>query len=203
MEATVPPSEQPGLVESPYPVSLTAHRQEEYSRFLPLVKWLLLIPHYVALLFLGLGTLVVMFIAFFAVVITAKYPRGLFNYMVGVYRWGTRVAAYLYLATDKYPPFSLGPDPEYPVQVEIAYPERVSRWRPFFAFIIVYPYVLVAGIIGLIGYIAALFAFFTILFTKKFPEGLFEMVIVSLRWGIRGGAYGHYLVTKYPPFSWK
>ena len=80
----------------------------ELNRWLPLVKWLLAVPHYIVLTILGIGVMLVVIIAWFAILITGSYPRGLFNYVVGVLRWGLRVAAYAFLlTTDRYPPFSL------------------------------------------------------------------------------------------------
>jgi len=82
--------------------------KQDLNRWLPLVKWLLAIPHLVVLVFLGLAAAVVTLIAWFAILFTGRYPRGLFNFVVGVGRWFTRVNAYVFLvATDKYPPFSL------------------------------------------------------------------------------------------------
>ncbi len=176
-------------------------RQEEYTRFLPLVKWLLLFPHYIVLIFLGIAAAVVHFIAFFAVIITRKYPEGLFNFMVGVHRWGLRVADYYLLMTDKYPPFSLADDPEYPARLEIDYPpDGTARWRPFFSWLLVYPYLLVATLLGLAAYVVVLIAFFAIIFTKKFPEGMFNFVSGTMRWYLRGNAYSLFLTTKYPPW---
>jgi uncharacterized membrane protein len=82
--------------------------ERDLSRGLPLVKWFLAIPHYVVLFFLGIGVVVSVVLAWFAVVFTGRYPRGLFDYVVGVTRWGLRVEAYAFLLiTDRYPPFSL------------------------------------------------------------------------------------------------
>ena len=82
----------------------------ELNRWLPLIKWLLAIPHYVALTFLTIGVVLVVIVAWFAILITGSYPRGLFNFVVGVMRWALRVAAYAFLlTTDRYPPFSLKP----------------------------------------------------------------------------------------------
>jgi hypothetical protein len=82
--------------------------EQDLNRWLPLVKWLLAIPHYIVLFFLAIGGLVVWVIAWFAILFTGRYPRSLFDYMVGVARWGLRVEAYAFLlVTDKYPPFSL------------------------------------------------------------------------------------------------
>jgi len=82
--------------------------EKDLNRFLPLVKWLLAIPHYIVLAFLAIGAILAIFIAWFAVLFTGRYPRGLFDYVVGVARWALRVQAYgILLVTDRYPPFSL------------------------------------------------------------------------------------------------
>ena len=82
----------------------------DLSRWMPVVKWLLALPHYIALIFLGIAALVVTVFAWFAILLTANYPRGLFDFVVGVERWGLRVIAYAFLlVTDRYPPFSLRP----------------------------------------------------------------------------------------------
>jgi Domain of unknown function (DUF4389) len=81
--------------------------QKDLNRLLPLVKWLLAIPHYVILLVLGFFAFFAIVIAWFAILLTGHYPRPLFNYVVGVMRWSVRVSAYMYLlVTDRYPPFS-------------------------------------------------------------------------------------------------
>ena len=81
----------------------------DLNRCLPLVKWFLAIPHYVVLFFLMVGAVIAIVIAWFAILITGRYPQPLFNYVVGVARWSLRVSAYAFLlVTDRYPPFSLG-----------------------------------------------------------------------------------------------
>ncbi len=81
--------------------------KQELNRWLPLVKWLLAIPHYIVLCFLGIAAVVCVVIAWFAILITGRYPRSLFDFVVGVLRWHLRVVAYAFLlATDRYPPFS-------------------------------------------------------------------------------------------------
>ncbi|HSC73244.1 MAG TPA: DUF4389 domain-containing protein [Gaiellaceae bacterium] len=82
--------------------------QRELTRWMPLVKWLLAIPHYVALFFLSIAALVCIVIAWFAILFTGRYPRGLYDFVEGVFRWWTRVIAYAFvMVTDEYPPFSL------------------------------------------------------------------------------------------------
>jgi hypothetical protein len=90
-------------LDVPYPDA-----QTELNRGLPLVKWFLAIPHYVVLFFLGIAAVVVTIVAWFAILIVGRYPRGMFDFVVGVMRWSWRVQSYTFvLATDKYPPFSL------------------------------------------------------------------------------------------------
>jgi uncharacterized protein (TIGR03382 family) len=82
--------------------------EQELNRWLPLVKWFLAIPHYIVLAFLAIGAFFAIIIAWFAILFTGRYPRGIFDYVVGVGRWGLRVQAYVsLLVTDRYPPFSL------------------------------------------------------------------------------------------------
>jgi hypothetical protein len=84
--------------------------RQDLNRFLPLVKWFLAIPHYIVLFFLGIAAFVCVVIAWFAILFTGRYPRSLFDFVVGVGRWGVRVSAYAFLlVTDRYPPFSLNP----------------------------------------------------------------------------------------------
>jgi hypothetical protein len=83
---------------------------QRLNRWLPLVKWFLAIPHYVVLVFLGIGSIVAVVIAWFAILFTGRYPRGLFDFVEGVYRWTIRVQAYaIVVVTDQYPPFRLRP----------------------------------------------------------------------------------------------
>ena len=92
----------------PYPVRVDASMDAPLSRWLWLVKWILLIPHYVVLAFLWIAFVVLTVVAWFAILITGRYPQPLFDYVVGVGRWSLRVSAYAFLlVTDKYPPFSL------------------------------------------------------------------------------------------------
>jgi hypothetical protein len=201
--APPPPPPPPETAAEEYPLRADIRHQAEYSRFMPLVKWLLLIPHYIVLILLAIGALFAIVISFFAVIITRRYPRGLFDYVVGVSRWAWRVQAYLLLMVDPYPPFTLQDDPNYPARFEIEYPEDgVARWRPLFAWILAIPYLIIASILFYLAEILAFFAFFTILFAKRYPEGMFKIALVGLRWQARGNAYAYWLATKYPPFVW-
>ena len=106
MDDTYPSTDEEQSVRLDYPYPDVAH---DLTRWMPLVKWFLAIPHYIVLLILGIGAGFAVLIAWFAILFTGRYPRGLFTYVEGVLRWGNRVTAYsLTLVTDVYPPFRLG-----------------------------------------------------------------------------------------------
>jgi hypothetical protein len=196
-----PPPPTPPAVAEPYPVRLTAERQDEYHRLLPLVKWLLAIPHFFVLVFVFIGALFAGLIAFFAVLITGAYPRGLWDFVTGAHRWATRAGAYVLLLTDVYPPFSMADDPDYPVRVEFEYPETVDRWRVL-QFILIIPYAIISGILNYLMGAVALIGVFVILFTKSLPDGMFKLILIPMRWQLRTNAYAAFVVTRYPPFEW-
>jgi Domain of unknown function (DUF4389) len=186
-----------------YPARVDIEYQEPLNRWLPLVKWLLAIPHYILLFILYFAAWFALIAAFFMVLFTRSYPPALFQFIVGVFRWHERVTAYIYLMRDEYPPFALEPEPGEPVTVDVEYPEDgVDRWRPLVAWLLAIPYLFVASIIAYIAQILVFFAFFAILFTRKFPRGMFDIVLVSQRWLLRGYAYAAFMVTRYPPWVW-
>jgi Domain of unknown function (DUF4389) len=191
-----------GPPSPPYPVQLEISYPEQLNRWLPLVKWLLVIPHFFVLFFVALGAFFVSVWAFFAVLFTGRYPRGAFDYMVGTQRWTTRVLAYMHLMTDAYPPFSMQDDAAYPLRVVVEYPEHVANWRPLVQWLLVYPYLLVASVLYWLTGVLTFIAFFTILFTKRIPRGLFELMVPGLRWILRGNVYAYFLSDRYPPWVW-
>jgi Domain of unknown function (DUF4389) len=185
-----------------YQAGLEIAYPSELNRWLPLVKWFLAIPHYIALFFVGIGAVFVAAFAFFAVLFTGRYPRSAFDYVVGTLRWGYRVAAYLHLMTDAYPPFTMQDDPAYPVRVRVEYPEHVERWRPLVQWLLIWPYLIVAAALYWLTGLLTIVAFFTVLFTKQIPRGIYELMVPGLRWNLRGSAYAYYTTRHYPPWVW-
>ena len=196
-----------------YPVHVDADLDPGLSRGLWLVKWLLAIPHFVVLAFLWLAFAVLSVIAFFAILFTERYPRALFDFNLGVLRWSWRVAYYSYgaLATDRYPPFSLRAEPDYPARLDIAYPERLSRGLVLVKWwFLAIPHLIVVGFF-LGGYhlgwwSGGLVALLTVIagvimaFTEKYPKDLFDLILGLNRWVLRVAAYVALMTDSYPPF---
>lgn len=206
------------------PVRLRGEYEESVSRWLWLVKWLLLIPHFIILLFLHIAMIFVFVIAFFAILFTGRYPRPLFDFSVGVLRWTWRVRFYGYgaLGTDKYPPFTLR-STDYPADFDVDYPERLSRGLVLVKWwLLAIPhYLILAAIFGGLGRTYAhhgghshyyhfgpipLFAILIVvvivalLFTARYPHGLFGLLLGINRWSYRVRAYALLLRDEYPPF---
>ncbi len=194
-----------------YPVSIRGELTEPPGRGWWLLKWLLALPHYIILVFLWIAFVVVAIIAFFAILFTAKYPRGLFDFNAGVLRWSWRVGFYSYeaLGTDKYPPFSLAPDDSYPADLQIEYPENLSRGLVLVKWwLLAIPHYIVTALFkggqgggnaGLVT-LLAVFGAVALLFTGKYPEDIFKLVVGMNRWAYRVSAYASLMTDQYPPF---
>ena len=205
-----------------YPARVDAQRDPVLSRWLWLVKWLLTIPHQIILVFLWLAFLVLSIIAFVAVLITARYPRPIFDFNLGVLRWTWRVAYYGYaaLGTDRYPPFTLAEVSDYPAHLHLPYPQRLSRGLVLVKWwLLALPHYLVLGLllggggllatqrgevmitssVGLLG-LLVLFAAVTLLCTGRYPDGIYELVLGINRWALRVAAYAGLMTDSYPPF---
>jgi hypothetical protein len=205
-----------------YPVWFAGWLDSRLSRGLWLVKWLLTIPHYIILALLWLALVVTTIAAGVAILFTGRYPRSWFAFSVGVLRWTWRVGFYAYaaLGTDRYPPFTLA-RAEYPADLDVAYPERLSRGLVLVKWwLLAIPQLLVVAVLtgnagttwaqsndgwvriwgpsllGLLVFIAAVI----LLFTGRYRQELFNLIIGINRWAMRVGAYVLLMRDEYPPF---
>ena len=205
------------------PVRIEGRLDADLSRWLWVVKWLLAIPHYVVLAFLWLAFFVLTVVAFFAILFTGRYPRGIFEFNVGVLRWTWRVAFYSYgaLGTDRYPPFTLDEAPDYPATLDVEYPAQLSRGLVLVKWwLLAIPQYLLVGIMigggsfaasraddwewggyggGLVG-LLVLFAGVALVFTGSYPRGIFDVVVGLDRWVARVAVYAGLMTDRYPPF---
>jgi hypothetical protein len=203
-----------------YPIRFEGELQPQLSRWLWAVKWFLAIPHLIVLLFLWIGVVVSTVIAFFVILITGRYPRGIFGFNVGVLRWSWRVGFYAFsaLGTDRYPAFSLKDDAGYPARLEVDYPPSLSRGLVLVKWwLLAIPRYLVIGFFGGLAWAATsgrghagfgggligllvLFAAVVLLFTGRYPQSIYDLVMGMNRWVFRVAAYSLLMTDAYPPF---
>ena len=204
-------------------MALEGRIDDGLSRWLWLVKWLLVIPHFVILAFLAVAFALTTVVAFFAILFTGRYPRGIFDFNVGVLRWGWRVGFYAFSAagTDRYPPFTLA-ETDYPARFDVAYPERLSRGLVLVKWwLLAIPHYLIVGLFtsglvwwstdfgdgdqfletggGLIG-LLVLIAVVVLAFSGTYPPRLFDLIMGLNRWVYRVIAYAALMRDEYPPF---
>jgi hypothetical protein len=186
-----------------YPLNIRGDLSSPPNRGLWLIKWILAIPHFIVLFFLSIASFVVWFIAWWAILFTARYPRGMFNFNVGVMRWTWRVSFYAgVLGTDRYPPFSLASDDDYPADLSVEYPERLSRIKVIFKWwLLAIPHYIIVYFFGGLGFAVSIIAGVALLFTGRYIEGLFGVQMALNRWNWRVSGYAGLLYDDYPPFE--
>ena len=201
---------------APYPVTFDAAYPERLSRLSTFFRLLLFIPIAIFAVVLGgglyswgesarggaaiaLGTAgAVALASWLAILVRGRIPRWLFDFQVAFYRWANRAFGYFLLLTDRYPPF----EGDWVISYDVRYPERVSRWKLlFWKGITAIPHLIILEFLGLGAMIVTVIAWFFILFSGRYPRGLFDYVAGVMRWGARVWAYVLSLTDEYPPFN--
>jgi len=208
-----------------YPITLKVEFPERLSRLTTFFRLFMLIPQFFVFLFVSIAAWVIMFLSWWAILFTARYPRVFFNFVTWWVRWGTRLTGYMYLLTDKYPPFSGREEAGYPIVLGVETPGKLSRLTTFFRFPLVpmptftlgkgwgiqwqpgaglpmtLPHVIVLYFVNFAGFFVLFLSWWAILFIGRYPRVFFDFITWWFRWGTRVYAYSYLLTDKYPPFT--
>jgi hypothetical protein len=197
---------------TPHALTFNIVHQERYSRLELLLRSFfgilyIAIPHLFLLFFMSIAALVLGFIAWWAVLFTGKYPRSLYDFQLGLLRWNTRLSARLLNLADGYPAFGNSAIDEQ-IVLDIPYPENLSRLilvvRLFFGGLyVLIPHGFCLFFRGIATYVVIFIAWWAVLFTGKYPKGMHDFVVGTLRWSTRVNVYMSFLTDTYPPFSGK
>jgi hypothetical protein len=185
-----------------YPVSFEAGYAEERSRLSTFFRLILAIPLFIWAALVGVVAWVAVVVAWFAIVLTGRYPNGLYEFVAKYTRFITRTSAYVALMTDEYPSFWGNPDDAYPVRMHFAGPlPKYNRLKTFFRAILGIPIFVLRYVMQLLLEIAAIGAWFVIVVTGKQPRGLHEALELGMSYTARSDAYIFLLTETYPPFQ--
>jgi Domain of unknown function (DUF4389) len=185
-----------------YPVTFEADYVERRSRLTTFFRLLLAIPHFILLYLIGIVAGIAVVIAWVVIVVTGRYPKGLYDFIAGFVRYLSQLLAYVALLCDPYPSFGGTDDTTYPVRMQFAGPlESYSRAKTFFRLILAIPILILRYVMQLLLEIGAFAAWFVILITGKMPRGLFDLMVLANSYTARSDAYIYLLSETYPPFQ--
>jgi hypothetical protein len=186
---------------STYPVVFAAEYAEPRSRLTTFFRLVLAFPHLVVVSAWGIAVMIAVILAWFALVFTGRWPRGLYDFTAGFLRYTTAVLGYLYLMTDEYPRFS-GTTDGFPVRVDVAAPhERYSRVKALFRIVLAIPVLIISYAMQIVAQIGALLSWFAIVALGRQPKGLQEMIGLGLSYQQRSLAYVLLMTEDWPPFT--
>jgi hypothetical protein len=205
MPYNAPPDAVPISSDPTYPVTLGLVAPLKISRWRVLFNGFLAIPHILFLYVLGIAALVVGFVAWWAVLFTARMPDGMGRFIAGVHRYQFRVSVFIAYMSATYPDFDVpsgwsepGGDPAW---LNIVPPQKYSRLAVFFRYFMAIPHFLFGFVLAVGALFASIAAFFVVLITGRWPEGLRRFLIGVTFWSVRFSAWYNLLTDAYPPFS--
>jgi hypothetical protein len=185
-----------------YPVSFEVEYVERRSRLTTFFRLILAIPLAIWLYLYSLVAFIAVVIAWFAIVLTARYPQGLYEFVAGYNRFIARLSAYVALLCDPYPSFGGSDDEAYPVRMQFAGPlEHYSRLKTFFRLILAIPIAILRYVMNLLLEIGAVAAWVVVVITGRMPRGLFDLMVLANSYIARSDAYVLLLSETYPPFQ--
>jgi Domain of unknown function (DUF4389) len=185
-----------------YPIAFAADYVPERSRLTTFFRYLMAIPVFIVALFWGIAAWFTVIGAWFALVLTGRYPEGLYDFNTKVLRFQTRAASYLALLTDAYPPFGGDDDPRYPVRVALAPPlPEYSRLKAGLRLIYGIPVLIMLYLYGILLGVVPVLSWFAIVFTGRQPEGLQDLSRMGMSYHAKGYGYMMLLTETYPPVT--
>lgn len=185
-----------------YPVQYEADYVEKRSRLTTFFRFITVIPAALLTYVYAIGAAVVVFIAWFALLFTGRYPEGMYRFVSGFVRNQTRLWSYGNLLTDKYPPWNGEEEPAYPVRVGIAPPKaEYSRVKVLFRIFLLIPVAIIWYVYNIMVGVGTLCAWVVIVITGKQPEGLQNFINMGIRYHVDALAYSHLLTEDFPPIT--
>jgi hypothetical protein len=188
-----------------YPLQLDLEAPDKIARWRPLVHWLLAIPHFVVLYVLAIVQRVVFIISFFAILFTGAMPDGLFGFNAMVLRYQWRVSSYALFMREGYPEFAFPMEPTdpgtEPARVSVQPAPKLSRGLIFVKWLLAIPHYIVLIFLYIAVYVVVIIAFFAVIITGAWPEGMRTFVVGVQRWSSRVNMYILLMTDQYPPFS--
>ena len=187
---------------SAYPVLYEADYTEQRNRLTVFFRALLVIPHAFVACFVGIAVFFTVVAAWFAVVLTGRYPPALYEFNAGALRWLARLTAYGYLQVDKFPPFGFADDPAYPVHVHVAAPApEYSRGKALLRILLAIPVMVIAYAMSLVLGVAVVAAWLIAVITGTMPKPLYDGLDFCIAYTMKAYAYIFLLTETYPPLS--
>jgi Domain of unknown function (DUF4389) len=184
-----------------YPVTFEADYVERRNRLTAFFRLVLAIPLAIWLYVYAIAAAIAIVIAWFAIVITATYPRGIYDFVAGYTRFVARFTGYAVLLCDRYPSFGGSDDPAYPIRMAFEPLERYGRLKTLFRIVLAIPIVIVRYAMTLLIEIGAVGAWIVIVVTGTLPRGLFDLMVLGNSYIARSDAYLYLLTETYPPFQ--
>jgi hypothetical protein len=185
-----------------YPIHFDVELRPRQSRVTTFFRPLLVIPHLFAVVGWGFATQIAVVLAWFAILFSGRYPRGIFDFVADYLAYSARVSCYAFLLTDRFPPFGAGSLTDgYPVHVTVDRPLQVSRLTALFRLITVIPAYLILEVFLYLMLLLALFAWFVIILSGRLPAGIFEVMEMPQRYQTRTAGYLMLLTDAYPWFQ--
>lgn len=187
---------------STYPVAYAQDPPQQRSRLTVFFRYFMTIPHQIWMMFYGIAFFFAVIAAWFAIVITGRFPRGLYDFCAGFLRFYHRFYTYFLLVTDTFPPFDGGEHPEYPVQVRVAPPlESYSRVKAFFRLVLAIPIAIVQYIFQLWAMAVAVAIWFVAVVAGRTSRGLMDAMRLPMAYIVRSNAYFYLLTETWPPLD--